>query len=412
MKADVRERVKKVIEKKLSNEERSMFALMSVENQRGIATFRMPKGVLPLDTVWTRVTEILDKEGIPYKRVNQYATLAELDDLLDNVKWLWPGWLPQGFNTLLVGDPGVGKSIIALEWANRVITGSPWPLQAEGDKRKGRNIVWIETEASQQLLKIRARAFGIDKERFFIPVIDGDVLGQPDISRESHRAQILELIESVDPGLVVLDSLGSAQPGGENRKEDIEPVMQFFAATARDYDTAVLIVHHLRKLAPNESIEVGLSRVRGSTAISALCRSVIAATAPKEGEVRVSHVKANLAKKQKSLSVVMKENDSEDVIAIEYSLYQAPAPKKKKVEIVAEWILAQLEQGQVGLKDLEDLGTANGFTRGNLYAAKELLGDRIAVGGSGNRAIWSLSANDEAAVSALHAAVKANGKGH
>lgn len=408
--SDVRERVKKLIDKNLTPEQKRMFSMVSIENQRGIATFRMPKGVISLETVWGSVTKILDTEHIPYKRVNPFATLAELDDLLDNIKWLWPGWLPQGFNTMLVGDPGVGKSIVALEWVNRVIKGDPWPLEPKDAKRKQRPAIWIETEASQQLLKLRARAFGIDKEKLYLPVIDGDILGQPDISNESHREQILQLVESIEPGLVVLDSLGSSQPGGENRKEDIEPVLQYFAQMARDFDIAVLIVHHLRKMAPNENPEVSLGRVRGSSAISALCRSVIAITAPTDDVVKLSHVKANLAKKQKAIAVKMVEDENEDVTTIEYAIYTPPAPKKLKTELVAEWVMTQLQEGPVDLIELVKRAEPQGFTRNNLYNAKILLGDRIAAGGSGNHAIWSLSEVDEDAVQQLQTAVKANGK--
>src|SRR5208337_2012961 len=42
-------------------------------------------------------------------------------------KWLWPGVIPAGKLTLLVGDPGVGKSLLTLDIAARVTRGRPWP---------------------------------------------------------------------------------------------------------------------------------------------------------------------------------------------------------------------------------------------------------------------------------------------
>jgi AAA domain len=44
-----------------------------------------------------------------------------------NVGWLWPGRIPLGYVTLLVSDPGAGKSLVALDIAARVTTGKPWP---------------------------------------------------------------------------------------------------------------------------------------------------------------------------------------------------------------------------------------------------------------------------------------------
>lgn len=408
MKLNLKARVGKLLSSKLTAEQLQLFRLVSVENQKGIATFRMPTDVISLENVWCRVVEVMTEAKIAYKRVNPFATLEELDDILSGIEWLWPGWIPKGFSSLLVGDPGVGKSIIALNLVAKVISGDCFPLEA--DKHRPQNVIWIETEASQQVLNIRAKAFGFDRKKLFLPVIDGDLLGQPDISNESHREQIVQLIEAKEPALIVLDSLGSSQPGGENRKEDIAPVMEFFAMVARDYNTSVLVVHHLRKQSPNESTEVSLGRVRGSTAISALCRSVIAVTNPQEEIVRLSHIKANLARKQKPISVKFIYNKQEDVESIEYGLYQPPAPKRNKKELCADWVISQLSlagSDGVGLRDLTDRGEANGYTRANLYSAKELLDERIAVSGTGNAAIWTLTnMNDEEAEKHITKAMK------
>ncbi len=43
------------------------------------------------------------------------------------VHWLWPGRIPLGKLTLLVGDPGLGKSFITLDMAARVSRGAAWP---------------------------------------------------------------------------------------------------------------------------------------------------------------------------------------------------------------------------------------------------------------------------------------------
>jgi len=43
------------------------------------------------------------------------------------VGWLWPKRVPLGKVTLLVGDPGRGKSLLALDMAARVTRGLPWP---------------------------------------------------------------------------------------------------------------------------------------------------------------------------------------------------------------------------------------------------------------------------------------------
>src|SRR3981189_3754467 len=46
------------------------------------------------------------------------------------VRWLWPDRIPLGRITLLVSDPGLGKSLLTLDIAARVSTGKPWPDEA------------------------------------------------------------------------------------------------------------------------------------------------------------------------------------------------------------------------------------------------------------------------------------------
>src|SRR4051812_25513934 len=43
------------------------------------------------------------------------VTLAEVKP--ERVSWLWPGRVPLGMLTLLVGDPGLGKSLLTIDMA-------------------------------------------------------------------------------------------------------------------------------------------------------------------------------------------------------------------------------------------------------------------------------------------------------
>ena len=57
------------------------------------------------------------------------------------VEWLWPDQIPIGKVTLLVGDPGSGKSLVALDIAARVSRAAPWPdANAESEDRSPQSI--------------------------------------------------------------------------------------------------------------------------------------------------------------------------------------------------------------------------------------------------------------------------------
>ncbi len=57
-----------------------------------------------------------------------YAIRTRLADVAaEDVRWLWPGRIPYGKLTLLVGDPRLGKSFMTLDMAARLSTATPWP---------------------------------------------------------------------------------------------------------------------------------------------------------------------------------------------------------------------------------------------------------------------------------------------
>ena len=87
------------------------------------------------------------------------------------VKWLWPGRIPLGRISLLVGDPGTGKSLVALDIAARVSSGTPWPKAGTSSEDRGtRSDLEIATHPS--LLdppRLRTRASLLDPRPFFRP---------------------------------------------------------------------------------------------------------------------------------------------------------------------------------------------------------------------------------------------------
>jgi DNA polymerase III delta prime subunit len=68
-----------------------------------------------------------------------FKSLAEIQP--EPIKWLWEGRIPLGKVTLLEGEPGVGKSTLALELAARVSRGAGMPFQKGHLEHKPANVV-------------------------------------------------------------------------------------------------------------------------------------------------------------------------------------------------------------------------------------------------------------------------------
>src|SRR5262245_28904101 len=64
-------------------------------------------------------------------RAERVAGAVRLSQLApEKIRWLWPNRIPLGRITLLVSDPGLGKSLLTLDIAARVSAGAPGRMKS------------------------------------------------------------------------------------------------------------------------------------------------------------------------------------------------------------------------------------------------------------------------------------------
>ena len=202
------------------------------------------------------------------------------------VTWLWPPYIPSGKLTLLEGDPGVGKSWVALAIATAVILGCGLPGQPPG---VAANVLLASAEDGLgDTIRPRLDAMGADVSR--IHAIDGpftlDDVGLPALEQAIVR---------VRPALVVLDPL-VAYLGGAldiHRANETRHVMAALARLAEVHGLALLAVRHLTKGGASKPIYRGV----GSIDFTAACRSVLLAGCDPQNPMSrgLVHIKSNLA---------------------------------------------------------------------------------------------------------------------
>jgi AAA domain len=93
---------------------------------------------------------------------------SDLGTLLSDIKseqlhWLWEKRIPRGRLTILDGDPGLGKSLLTLDLAARITTGSPMPDGTPGVK--GSVILIAPEDGVADTIKPRVEAAGGDPSR-------------------------------------------------------------------------------------------------------------------------------------------------------------------------------------------------------------------------------------------------------
>ncbi|MDO8750681.1 MAG: AAA family ATPase [Dehalococcoidia bacterium] len=208
------------------------------------------------------------------------------DVVSEAVTWLWHPYIPSGKLTLLEGDPGVGKSWVALAIATAVSLGKGLPGQASGEP--GNVLLASAEDGLGDTIRPRLDAMGADVSLIY--AIDGP------LTFDDAGFVVLEsAIATVRPRLLVLDPL-VAYLGGDvdiHRANEVRHITANLARLADTYGLAVLPVRHLTKGGASKPIYRGL----GSIDFTAACRSVLlAGHAADNPQARgLVHIKSNLA---------------------------------------------------------------------------------------------------------------------
>jgi len=147
--------------------------------------------------------------------------------------WLLRGMLERDTLALIFGDPACGKSFLAIDWASRIATGTPW----RGHGVQGGPVVYIAGEGQQGFGR-RIRAWS---EHNGVSLADAPLYVAPAVAipDPGQLAQLIAAIESAlpinvpaerpegcveakRPALIVLDTLARCFGGGdENATKDM-----------------------------------------------------------------------------------------------------------------------------------------------------------------------------------------------
>jgi hypothetical protein len=200
----------------------------------------------------------------------------------ESVTWLWPGRLAAGKVALLVGDPGLGKSWIALDLAARVSTGRTMPDGCEGADGPGDALLLSAEDGMADTVRPRLDALGADVAR--IHALTMVRAGQHELAVSIADTDALELaIRKTGARLVIVDPV-SAFLGAVDSHRDaaVRGLLAPVAALAERTSTAVLGIMQLAK----ETQRPAIHRAVGSIAFAAAARIVLAVAADPAREDR------------------------------------------------------------------------------------------------------------------------------
>ena len=230
------------------------------------------------------------------------ATTRLADVQPERVSWLWPGRIPVGKLVTLDGDPGLGKSTLALDITATITTAGTWP---DGSicGYPGAVLLMSAEDGLADTVRPRLDAAGADVTK--VHAVDGVPVDADGTLRPPTLADVLALEEAIHrtgARLLVIDVVMAYLPDGtdSHKDQDIRRVLSRLAALADRTGCTVLLLRHLNKAKGGDP----LYRGGGSIGIVGAARAgLLVAPDPDDPERRVlASVKSNLGPAPESLA--------------------------------------------------------------------------------------------------------------
>jgi KaiC/GvpD/RAD55 family RecA-like ATPase len=161
-------------------------------------------------------------------------------------------WIPKNSIGVIYGDPGSGKSYVALSMAYSLAKGENWLGYAV---TKPRNVVYFGLEGGQEN-ELRLRALINANGKFDKDTVNFILETSPfDITKIESAERYLSTIAFI-PDVIFLDTLSAAFAGDENDSTEMKKVNATMAAL-QNKGITVILIHHKGKD----------GKMRGSTAL-------------------------------------------------------------------------------------------------------------------------------------------------
>lgn len=201
----------------------------------------------------------------------KFVPVPELESL-PGIEWLIQGIVPAHGIAVLYGEPGHGKSFVAIDWALSVASGKDWA----GRSVLGGPVVYIVAEGSRGM-KDRMKAWQTthpeaDVSKAFVVLEPIMLHDRPALQRFING--VAATFQGAPPVLIILDTLAQNFVGGdENSAQDMGVWLHGARMLQEKFGSTVLIVHHAAR---------GSGRERGSTALRGASDTMIHMRRPSE----------------------------------------------------------------------------------------------------------------------------------
>ena len=305
------------------------------------------------------------------------------------IEWLWPDRIAVGKQTIIAGEPGLGKSQLTCWLAAQVSNGSEWP-DGRGCAPKGSVIILSAEDDIADTIVPRLDA--VDADRSKIHVIEGTNDGER-MRGFNLQADLRHLEEAIckigDVRLIVIDPISSYLGRVDSHKNaELRAVLEPLGQLASRNRVAIVSVTHLNKGARKSA----LNSVVGSIGFVAVARAAyLIARDPNDKDRRLFLLmKNNLGRDDGGLGFIVGAVETQDGILAPRAFFDdlpvtmtandvlaaagegdTSAPVRSEAEALLQEVLAT---GPQPVSDIKREASEAGIGWRTIQRAKESLG--------------------------------------
>jgi hypothetical protein len=175
------------------------------------------------------------------------ASLADLKEASEGVKWAWPQWIPLGRLSGIAAFEGVSKTRFGLDLDRRAYHGLAWPDEQPMTLPKGSLSIWVCGDNNQDELADTARKMDIPFESIRLTASPQDPYSGTNLDDSEAVESLDGFIGVTGAKLVHIDTLTNATTRDLCRQNEVGPLLDPLQRIAQRHQVAIILHLHLSR---------------------------------------------------------------------------------------------------------------------------------------------------------------------